>query len=307
MPGAQIRVVSGKGGVGKTVAATALALAAARRGRRVLLCEMNGGDRIASLLGVAAEGYRLREVFDNLWLVDIQPQEALHEYVLLVLRFEALYKTFFDNPLVRSFTRAVPALGELVMIGKIWYHATPQGETPAQFDLIVVDAPASGHALALLGAPRAVAQAVPPGPMRDNAELLQRMLEDPQQTRLHAVTRAEDMPLTETLQLLERARAMGIRLGSPLLNAVPPPLPEGALQALQAARGDGLQDAWGTALRRRLQRQQDAAQQLRRLQLPELPAAVPLPLLARQPLGLADLEALAAHLAAAWQRGELDR
>jgi anion-transporting ArsA/GET3 family ATPase len=260
-----VHIVSGKGGVGKTSVAAALALHAVQRGERVLLCEMNGGDQISRMLGVDPVGSSLREVIAGLSLVDIQPQAALREYVLLVLRFEALYKVLFDNPLVRSFVQAVPALGELVMIGKVWYHAQQVEQGRRRFDRIVVDAPASGHALALLGAPATVATAVPPGPMRDNACLLRDMLRNPGQTCLLPVCLAEDMPVTEVLQLAEGVQNLGIRLGRPIVNALAAELPLQSLQTCaEHASSPACLPTLG-ALQRRAARQQEAALQLQRL------------------------------------------
>ncbi|HET6347241.1 MAG TPA: ArsA-related P-loop ATPase, partial [Myxococcota bacterium] len=231
--GPVIRIVSGKGGVGKTLCATTLALAEARAGARVLLVELHGRDAISGLLGVEPAGYKMREVFDNLWLSDINPQDAIHEYVLLTLRFEALYKAVFENRLVRHFIRLVPSLSELVMLGKVWYHAQEQIRGRRRFDRIIVDAPATGHARALLRAPRAVADSVPPGPMRDNARLIDAMLTDPATTRLHVVTTPEDMPVTEALELLALERELGIVGGTLIINGRTPPLPEGALEAVR--------------------------------------------------------------------------
>ncbi len=296
MQQAAVRIVTGKGGVGKSCVAAALALAAAKRGERVLLCEVDGGDRQAELLGVEKLGYRLREVMDNLFLVDAQPQPALREYVLLVLRFEALYKAFFDNPLVRSFVRAVPSLGELVMIGKIWYHTAPRPLAKERFDLIVVDAPASGHALALLGAPAAVASAVPPGPMRDNALLLRDMLQRHEQTLVVPVCLAEDMAVTEALQLVAGVQALGVAVAAPLCNALPARIEAADVHACATAAGAAAAAATD-ALKRRLARQQEADAQLARLaDFAGAPARC-LPRLRTRPLDAASLAALATMLA----------
>ena len=118
----QLHLFSGKGGVGKTACATAWAMAASRAGQRVLLAELHGHDQAARLLAVEPTGYRITEVFDGLSLVDINPQDALHEYALILFKFEQLYPLIFENRVVRNFLRLVPSLGELVMLGKLWYH-----------------------------------------------------------------------------------------------------------------------------------------------------------------------------------------
>ncbi|RYF06388.1 MAG: hypothetical protein EOO40_09205, partial [Deltaproteobacteria bacterium] len=211
--GADIHLVSGKGGVGKTATACAIALGARRAGKKVLLCELDGKDQTSALLGVPKVGYALQEVFEDLFVVDINPRDALHEYVLLILKFEALYRAVFENRLVRAFVDLVPSLSELVMLGKIWFHAVQTEHDRRRFDVIVVDAPATGHLLALLEAPQAVYQTVPPGPMRDNAVLLRDMLRNPAQTQLHVVTTPEDSPVTEACTLLRGTQQAQVRLG----------------------------------------------------------------------------------------------
>jgi anion-transporting ArsA/GET3 family ATPase len=237
MEPSDLRIVTGKGGVGKTTVATALALAAVKAGKKVLLCELHGGNKVAHLLQIAPVGPHIREVFEDLFVVDIDPQEALHEYVLIILHFEALYKTLFDNRVVKSFLNLVPSLGELVMLGKIWYHTQEVVHDRRRFDLIVVDAPATGHTQALLEAPQAVAKSVPPGPMRDNAARIGAMLTRPQQTQLLVVSTAEDMPVTEALQLQAAAKTYGMHAGMLFINAWQTPLTAAAQAALPKLTG----------------------------------------------------------------------
>lgn len=289
----RLRIVSGKGGVGKTTVATALALAESQAGARVLLVELNGRDRVSALLGVEPVGYNVREVFENLWVIDINAKEATQEYILLTLRFEALYKALFENRLVHSFLRLLPALGELTMLGKIWYHAEEQIRGRPRFDVIVVDAPATGHARALFAAPRAVAASVPPGPMRKNAENLDQMLTDAVHTQLHVVTTPEDMPVTEALELQAAAQSLGMSLGPPVINQAIAPMPEGVFEALEPLRQDGRWAGIPDTLRVR-----DVRQKLGEAQLGRLPAglmhnAVRLPRLADPLLNAAALQRLA--------------
>ncbi len=305
MQQADIRIISGKGGVGKTVGSTALALAAAQSGKRVLVCEIHGGDKVAQLLGVEPVGYKLREVFENLWVVNINPRDALHEYVLLVLKFEALYKTLFDNRLVRSFLNLVPALGELVMLGKVWFHAAEHMHDRRRFDLVVVDAPATGHAVALCSSPQAVYSSVPPGPMRDNAALLRGMLENHDQTRLHVVTTAEDMPVTEALTLRAEGERLRIRQGTVLINGRLSPLPINAITALTPWAADPACAPLVRALQRREGRRQVGEEELARLGPRVLQTAINLPRIARAPFDGKAVEELAQLLKRPWNEGLL--
>ena len=106
-------LVSGKGGVGKSTTAAALALASARAGRRTLVCEVNADERIAPLLGHAPVGPEVQKLEEHLWAVNLRPAESMREYVLMTLKLEALYKAVFENRLVRSFVRFIPSLQEL--------------------------------------------------------------------------------------------------------------------------------------------------------------------------------------------------
>jgi anion-transporting ArsA/GET3 family ATPase len=215
----RLRVVTGKGGVGKTTVAAGLALAEARRGKRVLLAEVNGRDRAAHLLGVGPTGSKLTGVLPNIALVDMNPRDTLREYVLLTFKFETVYKAVFENRVVKNFLRLTPSLAELMMLGKIWHHEREREDDRPRFDVIVLDAPATGHAIAMLRAPSVVQATVPAGPLRENARAMDQLLRDTNRATVHIVTTPEEMPVNEAVEI-ERTIAdeLGMRIGTTFLN-----------------------------------------------------------------------------------------
>ena len=218
-------VVAGKGGVGRTTVAAALARAATRAGRRVLLAQMDSPDRLAALMGQPAPiGPDIVDLGAGLWAVNMTPKRALHDYGLMVLRYEAITNALFENRAVRGFLGAVPGLDAYAMLGKAWWHTTETVDGKPRYDLVVVDGPASGHALKMLTIPRAILDAVPRGPLARDAKAMRELFDDPRRSALLVVTLPEELPARETATLVKEARAtLKMPLGPLIVNAVPDP------------------------------------------------------------------------------------
>ena len=230
-------VVTGKGGVGKSTVSAALAASAARAGKRVLVCEVNAPERVAPLLGARPAGAAIQEARPGLSTVDVTPAEAMREYGLMILKFRTIYEAVFENRLVRHFLRMVPSLGELVMLGKILHEARAEERGRPRWDLVIVDAPSTGHAVQLLRVPRAMLGMAPPGPLRHDAQWMHEWLLDPARTALAIVTLPEEMPVNEAIDLDQQLRGqVGIHPAALVVNA----MPERRFDEVETGRLEGL-------------------------------------------------------------------
>lgn len=210
--------VVGKGGVGKTSVSAAFALAAAAQGKRVLVAMCNAKDRLSYLLETGPIGPHIQTLMPRLDAVNMEPGAALEEYGLLVLRVRALYKVVFENRFVSAFLRGTPGIDAWAMLGKAQYHALEkEADGRDRYDLVIVDAPATGHGLDLLRVPRVILDVAPPGLLRREAERAHDLFKDPQRSGVLLVTIPEEMPSTETIEL---HRAVEQELGLPVCGLV---------------------------------------------------------------------------------------
>jgi len=215
---------TGKGGVGKTTISTAMAAAFARRGRRVLLMQLNARDRVGDIFGTDVVGAKTVRVAPNIWAVNTTPPDAMREYALMVLPMRALYRAVFENRVVEKFLRVVPGLPELTMLGKAYYHESERTDTGRPvWDVVIIDAPATGHGMFLLQIPGVISSAIAGGRMAEEASRMLDLLRDPNRTMVNIVTLPEEMPINETLELHARlTKEVGVRVGYAIANAVLP-------------------------------------------------------------------------------------
>jgi anion-transporting ArsA/GET3 family ATPase len=211
--------VVGKGGVGKTTVSAALALAAARHGKRVLVAMCNAKERLSQLFEVAPIDHDNREVAPRIDAVNMTPDAALEEYGMMILRVRALYRAVFENKFARAFLRGTPGIDAWSMLGKAYFHAmrdtTDDGHP--RYDLVILDSPATGHGLDMLRVPKVIVDVAPPGLLRREAEAALELFQDRRRAGVVAVTLAEDMPVNETLEL---NAALRDELGLPVVRLV---------------------------------------------------------------------------------------
>ncbi len=218
--------VVGKGGVGKTTCSAALALAAARQNKRVLIAMANVNERLSSLLEVDAIHDEVVTVAPNVDAVNMSPEKAIEEYGLMILKVKTLYKAIFENRFVKAFLRGTPGLEAWAMLGKAYFHAVGHGhDGKGEYDLVILDAPATGHGLDMMRVPQVIVNVAPPGLLRREAERAIALFTDPTRCGAIVVTLPEDMPTNESI-MLYRALEDELRIEVPALvvNQVLPQL-----------------------------------------------------------------------------------
>lgn len=243
----KILIVSGKGGVGKTTVAAALAVVAARHGHRVCIAEVDRKGTMPKLFGATDIDYKPREMSPGIYGMSIVPDEALAEYLDVQYHMKRISRVFTSSHFVDYITATAPGLKDILVLGKIWY--LEQGRTGPQFDTIILDAPAAGHMLTFLSAPMGLSDAVRAGPVRRQADWLVQMLRDPRRARVHLVTLAEEMPISETLETMEVLHdRIQIETGPVFANAVyPEDLTTGDVKRMDEILEDGVLDELTTA------------------------------------------------------------
>ncbi|MFI5398425.1 MAG: ArsA family ATPase [Candidatus Binatia bacterium] len=201
--------VAGKGGVGKTTTACALALIASQLGRRTLLAEVDGAGRAAYLLGVEPAPIGLpRRAGPSLSVMSVEGSAALAEYLEIILPVKRVLQAVFASRIYRYFVAAAPGLKELLTIGKIWYEAERLEESGGRrlWDLVIVDAPATGHSLQYLRMPYAAHEAFGGGLVGRESKRIVDLLVDPRVTAVNLVTTGEEMPVNETVEMYRQIR-----------------------------------------------------------------------------------------------------
>jgi anion-transporting ArsA/GET3 family ATPase len=196
-------IVTGKGGVGKSTVALTLGMAAAARGKRTIVCEVSAQERLSRVFHRAEVGFSEVEMADNLWAISIDPDEAMREYVLLQLKVRAMRDLLFRSRIFTYLTAATPGLRELVTIGKIWEVAQPDRKVKKgrNYDLVIVDAPATGAGVGFLQTPRTFANIARVGPIKAQAQALETFIVNHRKTGVAIVALPEEMPVNETVAL----------------------------------------------------------------------------------------------------------
>ncbi len=288
--------VTGKGGVGKTTVSAALGLRAASAGKRTIVCEVGEQERMPDLFGARTGGHSEIELESGLWHISVNPERAKEEWLRYKLRSVTLAGVVGHSRLFHYLTAAAPGLTELVTMGKVWELAQLQRKTAraSPYDLVILDAPATGHALAMLRAPRTFSEVARVGPVHRQAGTIHRFLSNRSLTGYVGVALPEEMPVSETLEL-ERELAFD----AIYVNAVLPQRFNRAEAERMAKLDDRGSPEASAALRAALAehaRAQAQHRELRRLRRDVSAPIKTLPYVFRPELERGDLDLLAARL-----------
>jgi anion-transporting ArsA/GET3 family ATPase len=242
----KLLVITGKGGVGKSTMAAAIGMLAAREGRRTIVVEVGEQSRLAELFGVRApEPGSEARLERNLSTISIDPDQALLEW-LQALGGRVSGRLLASSGTFQYFAAAAPGAKEIVSMVKIW-RLTRGGRRDGAHELVVLDAPATGHALGMLASPRTFGAIARVGPIVGQTRHVQELLQDPARTAYIAVALATEMAVTEALEVQEGLeRELGRELATVIVNEL---LPR-RFTAAEMTRIDALEAAVGGTGRR---------------------------------------------------------
>lgn len=207
----RLNFITGKGGVGKSTVCKLLAQEQAKEGKKVLIVELDSRDSFS---------FEPKKISTNLYGIFIPPREALKEYIIKQVKFEKIYTLLFDNRIMNFFLDVAPGIEEIAMMGKIFYLEQEKKKNKYIWDIIFIDAPATGHGLYFFKAPQVFLDISQIGPIAHMAQKMQEMLLDTKRTAIHLVSLPEELPVQETIELYEELKKLGLPIGEIFLNKI---------------------------------------------------------------------------------------
>ncbi|HEX2506938.1 MAG TPA: ArsA-related P-loop ATPase [Miltoncostaeaceae bacterium] len=297
----------GKGGVGKSTVSAALGLAAARAGKRSLLIEVAGQNRLSRLFRGASVGHEApAELAPGLFGVQVDVEYAIEEYLTGQLKVRPLVELMTRSRAFSTFAAAAPGLPELVTVGKVWTYAVDLHEDRRPvWDQLVVDCPATGHGIALLETAGNVEEIAGGGPIRDQAARIQEVVSHPAATGVAIVARPDELAISEAVEAADALRERGLPVAAAVLNGVRGDRfradEEPALASLAATADGPPSRAAAAALRHLAEQRADEGYRRRLAEGTRLPV-IELPELVRRRFDLAALDELSGALAGAVSR-----
>jgi len=275
-------------------------MALSKQGKRTLVLELDSEQTIPRFFGRDGKGYEPTEVWENLYVANLTPKEAQEEYGLMKLKSRAAYRLVFDNPVMVKMLNMVPGLRELLLLGKAWFteQAVDEDGEPI-WDAIVLDAPATGHAISLFRLPRVILSLMKVGPMASDAQKILHLLTNPKRCSFWIVTLPEELPANECMELAQvNEEELHLPLDHVVVNQcwahlVPGVLREQKKSGVTVSEVKGLEETV-EYMESRVAEQEKYA---KRLEAEYGSRCVRLPFLPEQPLGSEELQGLAEKLA----------
>ena len=221
----RLAFVTGKGGVGKTTVAYALGLAAANAGKRAIVCEIASQERGSALFGRPPIGFRETELDENLWAISIDPDKMVREYLEMLLPVRAMAALLYRSNLFSYLAAATPGLSEVVSIGKAYELTLDARRAPGAgrtYDIVIVDAPATGHGIGFLEAPGTFRRIARGGPLADQASRIERTITDREASGVGIVSSPEEMAVNESAELAAGLETAGVALEELYVNGLVP-------------------------------------------------------------------------------------
>lgn len=201
LAGRRLLVVTGKGGVGKSAVAATLGTLLARAGRRALVLEVDPRENVHQMLGVPPSGGEIVEAGPGLHLQNLQARRVVDQLVRERVRIELVVRRILSSPLYHNFVEGAPGLEEAAILGHCLLLGEGRSPGAPPLDVVVLDAPATGHGVSLLSAPALVSEAIAAGPVAELTGQVAELIADPGRSAMVVVTLAEEMPVTEALEL----------------------------------------------------------------------------------------------------------
>jgi len=224
----QLHIVTGKGGTGKTTVAAALAMALAGKGKKVLLCEVEGRQGISQLFDVPPLPYEERKVAVGLgggevFALAIDPKAALLEYLAMYYRLGPAGRVLEHFGVVDFATTIAPGVRDVLLTGKVYEAARRKNGSAFVYDAVIMDAPPTGRITRFLNVNTEVAGLAKVGPIRRQSESIMQMMRAVT-THVHLVTVLEEMPVQETIDGIASLSQEALPVGHVILNVVRPAL-----------------------------------------------------------------------------------